>query len=82
MPQLTIRTRQACWVIPEHFEYVKLMIVQQQLRASDLCFASDEECRCFARRLSLMALADECKHQAPSIIAELSRRLIARSFCQ
>ena len=82
MPQLTIRTRQTCWVVPEHFEVVKLMIAQNQLRASELCFASDKECQCFAKKLSLMALADECKNRAPSIIAELSRHLVAQSSSQ
>lgn len=79
MPQLIIKTRENCWVIPEHFEFVKMMILQKQLRASELYFNSDAECQCFAKRLSLMALEDECKYQKPSIIAELSRRLVAQS---
>lgn len=79
MSQLRIRTRHAYWVIPEHFEIVKLMITQHQLCASDLYFDSSRECQYFAKRLALLALADECKNQTPSIIADLSRCLVAKS---
>lgn len=79
MPSLTINTRQARWVIPEHFEFVKMLIAQQQLHAAELCFSSEEECQYFAKKLSLMALEDECKYKQPSVIADLSRYLVARS---
>ncbi len=79
MQTLTIRTRDACWVVPESVEIVKLMIAQKQLRASDLRFSSLKECQGFTRRLSLLALKDEVSHRAPSVIAELSRRLVKQS---
>ena len=52
------------------------MIEQRQLRATDLRFASSDECQRFTKRLALMALADECAHHSPSIIAKLSQRLV------
>ncbi len=78
MPQLTFRTQVGCWVIPEHVEFVKLMISQQKISACDLCFTSEKECQFMAKKLSLLALEDECKYQRPSIIAELSRYLVAK----
>ncbi len=77
MPQLKIPTKHGDWVVPEHFEIVKLMISQRQLHASDLRFDTSTDCQNFTKRLALLALADECKNNAPSIIALLSRRLVA-----
>ncbi len=82
MSELTIRTDKACWVVPENVEIVKMMIIQRCFRASELCFLSDQECQHFVKRLSLLALADECAHSSPSIIAKLSRRLIAQQSSQ
>jgi len=79
MQTLTIRTREACWVVPESVEIVKLIIAQKELRASDLCFNSRKECQGFTRRLSLLALKDEVLYHTPSIIAELSRRLVKQN---
>lgn len=76
MAKLTIPTKHGRWVVPEHFEIIKAMIEQRQLRAADLRFASPDECQRFTKRLALMALADECAHHTPSIIAALSQRLV------
>lgn len=79
MQSLTIRTHQECWVIPAHFEMVKLMISKKQLCVDDLRFASDRECQYLTKKLALMALEDECRYRKPSIIGELCRNLVARS---
>lgn len=76
MKSLTIRTKQECWVVPESFEIVKLMIGKRQFGASDLCFSSHRERQGFAKRLALLALEDECKYRKPSIIGEVCRGLV------
>ncbi len=78
MKSLTIRTREECWVVPEHFEIVKLMILKRQFEAHDLRFLSHQERQCFAKRLALMALQDECKYRRPSVIGEVCRSLVAK----
>lgn len=77
MKSLTIRTQEDCWVVPEHFEIVKLMILKRQFGVTDLCFSSHKERQRFAKRLALMALQDECKYRQPSIIGDVCRRLVA-----
>ena len=79
MSTITIRTNEACWVVPESVELVKFMIEHDQLRAGDIYFDSHHECQCLVRQLSLLALKDECAHHAPSVIAELSRKIIQRN---
>ena len=76
MPTLTIRTVDEYWVLPESLEVIKLMIHTQQINPAKLRFNSDHERQQFIRKLSLLALKDECVHQSPSVIAELSRQLI------
>ena len=82
MSTLKISTKDECWVVPESVEFVKLMITRRQLTASRLLFRSDKERQSFIRKLSLLALRDECEHQAPSIIAELSRKIVQRTINQ
>jgi len=79
MSTLTIRTNEECWVVPESVELVKFMIEHHQLRAGDLYFDSYHECQCLVRKLSLLALKDECVQHAPSVIAELSRKIIQQN---
>jgi len=80
MATITIKTENECWVVPECAEVVKVMILNQQLKASRLCFESHKECQYFVRRLSLLALKDECENQLPSIIADFSRKIVQQNF--
>ena len=79
MSTITIRTNDACWVVPESVELVKFMIEHDQLRAGNLYFDSYHECQCLVRKLSLLALKDECTQHVPSVIAELSRKIIQQN---
>lgn len=80
MATITIKTENECWVLPECAEVVKVMILSRRLKASRLCFESQRECQHFVRRLSLLALKDECDNQSPSIIADFSRKIVQRNF--
>lgn len=79
MSTITIRTSEECWVVPESVELLKFMIEHRQLRAGDICFDSHLECQFLVKRLSLLALKDECTQHAPSVIAELSRKIIQKN---
>ena len=75
---LRIKTKDYDWVIPARCDFVRLIIEQQKLSAEQLTFASAQECESLTKQLSLIAMADECLHQKPSIISEFSRSLVKR----
>ncbi len=73
-----IRTQTREWVIPYNCEILKALLLEQELRAVDLKFYSDEQCHGFIKRLLLLAAQDECRYRCPSKIAVLARDLIHR----
>lgn len=80
MATITIKTENECWVLPECTEVVKVMIQSRRLKVSRLCFESHRECQYFIRRLSLLALKDECENHSPSIISDFSRKIVQQNY--
>lgn len=73
---VAIHTQQDNWVIPHNCELLKAVIELQQLKATDLIFVSEVECKNFIKQLFLMALEDETRNKTPSKLAQLGRELI------
>ena len=74
--EFVVPTKTRCWVVPCNCEFIKLLFEEQRLKTSDLNFDSQEQGRCFARTLFLLALEDECHTQSPSPLAEFARTLV------
>ncbi len=71
-----IQTQMNHWVIPYNCEILKALVLEQNIRASDLRFKSASQCQCFIKRLFLLAAQDECRHRMPSKLATLARELV------
>lgn len=72
----TIQTLNHNWVIPYNCELLKVLLEQQKIKASDLCFDCNNQCKDFVKKIFLLALEDETKHHLPSMLAEFGRDLI------
>ena len=72
----TIQTTHHHWVIPNNCELLKALLEQQKIKASDIYFDCDGQCKDFVKRVFLLALEDETKNNIPSMLAEFGRDLI------
>lgn len=72
-----IQTQNDSWVIPKNTELLKLLLVKQNIKASDLTFDSEQHYQGFTKNLFLMALKDEYSTNQPSILAQLGRQLMS-----
>ncbi|MDG2088776.1 MAG: hypothetical protein P8J68_08580 [Arenicellaceae bacterium] len=79
---IKISTRRYQWLVPNNCEYLKLLIIQENLSATDLRFASPRDCNGFIRQLFLLALEDEQKNVTPSCLAVFARALAKHNFEQ
>lgn len=70
-----ISTKRNQWVVPHNCEYLKLLIEQEKLNATDLRFSTPSDCQGFIRQLFLLALEDEHKNVSPSPLASFARAL-------
>ena len=64
------------WIIPFNCELLKVLLEQQQIEASDICFDCDHKCKDFVKKVFLLALEDQTKNLAPSTLAKFGRDLI------
>jgi len=72
----TIKTINQNWVIPYNCELLKALVEQQQIKAKDICFENNDQCKSFVKQVFLLALEDETKNQVPSMLAKLGRDLL------
>jgi hypothetical protein len=77
-----ISTGRNQWLVPNNCEYLKLLITQEKLSATDLRFANSRDCNGFIRQLFLLALEDEQKNVTPSCLAVFARALAKHNFEQ
>lgn len=71
-----IKTHKDSWVIPKNTELLKLLLAEQNIKASDLAFDSEQQYQGFTKNLFLLALKDEYTTNKPSTLAKLGRQLI------